>query len=558
MSISLISTATNPFASAEPGNVGNSKLSPNNADPVLGVAGFFTLLSSFASGAETEAVLPTDAPVAAELEQKTCPQLPDLSINPALLGLPTDLSLMLAQANGGSFDQLQSSGEVDLAAVEVPVLVQSANGGMMGHQPINFAEATAILTETQVASVPTDLATILAAGASTLTGLNVQSKPAVSLNGLSTEPPVAPPVVNHADVSVLTVQGTAPMDSAFTPGASSAGPRRAFTGKPELDKAFAPMLPFISTDTPRPTATGTATVAVVTTAQTVDLPNAPLVQDNQLKFGSGSAPKPAIQITDNFNTGVVMPAPAVIGRADEPLRAAGILNEQAAPVLNQPNSVASERHSALDARISNVCELANGLARDAGLVPVLAVSAPGDGFLRRINERMENASSSLVNASLGVLGGQQAFQAGVPADVTLTPSASPMPVESQVAQAVSHWVSQGIKHASLKLDGFGQEPLEVMISMNGSEASIDFRTDLPEVRQILEGTVLHLKELLKNEGLMLADVTVGSSGHSGAGSQDQRNEPGAQRENPVKLDNIAPPAPAKPQSSSGKVLDLFV
>jgi flagellar hook-length control protein FliK len=123
---------------------------------------------------------------------------------------------------------------------------------------------------------------------------------------------------------------------------------------------------------------------------------------------------------------------------------------------------------------------------------------------------------------------------------------------------VSYWVTQGVKNAALKLDGFGEHPLEVNISMQGGEARIDFRTDQPEIRQILEGAMTDLKDLLKSEGVVLSGVSVGASGQNAGGSQDGRDRPGARQGTVVTTKSLSADSPRPISLPAGRVLDLFV
>ena len=104
-------------------------------------------------------------------------------------------------------------------------------------------------------------------------------------------------------------------------------------------------------------------------------------------------------------------------------------------------------------------------------------------------------------------------------------SALPTP-EMMVAEQVSYWISGKVQNAELRLDVFGREPVDVSISMKGNEAQVEFRTDQPEVRQVLEGALGHLKTLLKDEGLSLAGAFVGSSGQQREGPNPSPRRPG--------------------------------
>jgi flagellar hook-length control protein FliK len=133
-----------------------------------------------------------------------------------------------------------------------------------------------------------------------------------------------------------------------------------------------------------------------------------------------------------------------------------------------------------------------------------------------------------------------------------------MPAQAQVADKVSYWVTQGIQNAELTLDGFGADPVEVSILLKGGEAHVGFRSDQPEVRQMLEGALSQLKDSLEREGVVLSGVTVGGSGADGGGRQQgQRRDPAANRVGgaaQAASENRILRAP----TSVGRSLDIFV
>jgi flagellar hook-length control protein FliK len=131
-------------------------------------------------------------------------------------------------------------------------------------------------------------------------------------------------------------------------------------------------------------------------------------------------------------------------------------------------------------------------------------------------------------------------------------------LESMVADTVSYWVAQGVQNAELKLDGFGGQPVEVSITLKGDEAHIGFRTDQPEIRQILEGAVAHLKDLLTSEGLVLSGVSVGTSGQDGTGAQEQRNRPGTRQATITTTETAPTESRQRANPAVGRAVDLFV
>lgn len=212
-----------------------------------------------------------------------------------------------------------------------------------------------------------------------------------------------------------------------------------------------------------------------------------------------------------------------------------------------------------ESRALKLASLMDVSAREPALSGALVTSGIGDSFLRQADKAV--AKSSVLPAGSGIEGiwGQQALQTGSRVDApSVMADPSMLSLESKVADTVSYWVTQGVQNAQLKLDGFGGQPVEVSISLKGDEAHIGFRTDQPEIRQILEGAVAHLKDLLTSEGLVLSGVSVGTSGQDGSGAQEQGHRPGA-RQAIITTTDVAPTESLQRVNQSvGRAVDLFV
>jgi flagellar hook-length control protein FliK len=148
-------------------------------------------------------------------------------------------------------------------------------------------------------------------------------------------------------------------------------------------------------------------------------------------------------------------------------------------------------------------------------------------------------------------------------DVSQSGAAAPvLAPEMQVAEQVSYWVSHNVQNAELSLDGLGQSPVQVSISLQGNEAQISFRTDEAAAREVLQNAGAHLKDMLQSEGLVLTGVSVGHSGSGNADGGERRP-----RQN-VRQTAIAPlqssNADSRPgrrtasMGSAGQAVDLFV
>ncbi len=202
------------------------------------------------------------------------------------------------------------------------------------------------------------------------------------------------------------------------------------------------------------------------------------------------------------------------------------------------------------------------VAREPALSGLPLGGEAGDTLLKPA-QRQANKFSGLA-ASAGVEGawGHQALLGGSRVSASAVLASTPaQPLESMVADTVSYWTTQGVQNAELTLDGFGDEAVAVRISLKGDQAHIGFRTDQPEIRQMLEGALAHLKEALKSEGLVLSGVSVGSSSQNGAGAQEQRDRADSRQSRQASL--ITPeagPVPGRQRINPavGRALDMFV
>ena len=128
----------------------------------------------------------------------------------------------------------------------------------------------------------------------------------------------------------------------------------------------------------------------------------------------------------------------------------------------------------------------------------------------------------------------------------------------QQSEAGKYWISGDLKNAEMKLDGLGDSPVEVSISMIGKEAHVSFRSDESQTRTLLENANVELSELLGKEGLQLSGVSVGAKGSGDSGLSDQR--PRNAFKPLVDLKEFADRVETSGRwtSGSGQAVDLFV
>ena len=139
-------------------------------------------------------------------------------------------------------------------------------------------------------------------------------------------------------------------------------------------------------------------------------------------------------------------------------------------------------------------------------------------------------------------------------------------LEDQMAAQVSYWLSQKTQNAEMTLDGQDGSPVQVSISMTGNEAQVAFRADQAATRDLLGSALPQLRDMLDQQGVVLAGVTVdsfGARGQQGEGAQGEagRQGRGGAGARQVSLDGVAGPAAGGQGTragTSGRGLDLYV
>jgi flagellar hook-length control protein FliK len=146
---------------------------------------------------------------------------------------------------------------------------------------------------------------------------------------------------------------------------------------------------------------------------------------------------------------------------------------------------------------------------------------------------------------------------------TSDPAALPSDAEPT---SVSHWSTQHLRHASLRVGEGTQDAIDIQLSMDGKELNVDFRTDSAEARATLSQQAdQSLGNLLERSGIQLGGVSVGAQQQHG---QPPRPAPqanptpsgppaGAQDSGP-QVPGSAPRGQLAARQDSSRPLDLFV
>lgn len=501
------------------------------------------------------------------------PELPDASQLLPDAGWQVDTTVMLAHLSRAS--QWLSSGG-DAAPSTSTAVDRFGQAGLLSGQPTPLAmPATALPT---VVPAPTngvgagvgvplpnrqsglpsrmepDLSTPLAASLPTAgrdgLGLPAQA-PAAPLEPIKLQS--APP---SSELDVVSLQA---MRAQSAPAESSAGSVSVLSAVPSKPGELRlppeprdPALPVLPVDLRRPESPR----APIDVPQTV-APGA--VAPNPTALSRGLTPAPRTEVNNVARETVVAGVPVLPPAA---LDDTGPTPAQPVEPVKSMVSPAVPAHAAHDTKaMQNLVE--------SDLIAPVSVglnAAVFSGVSEGVNRSADRAAAKSADVHRGASGEGLWSPAGlvssrpVEAPTAAQGGALPTP-EMMVAEQVSYWISGKVQNAELRLDVFGRQPVDVSISMNGSEAQVEFRTDQPEVRQVLEGAVAHLKDLLKEEGLSLAGVFVGSSGQQRQGGQASAGPPSEASLRQARVEvaqTTVSPRPANGHPTAGRSVDLFV
>jgi hypothetical protein len=216
-----------------------------------------------------------------------------------------------------------------------------------------------------------------------------------------------------------------------------------------------------------------------------------------------------------------------------------------------------------------------------GLAPVVAREAAATGFASVQASSGTNATTGAASVS-GTVGGADASLAAGSASGAETagggdhgndahgaeqdgqdPDAHEAFTEAE-GQQISHWGTQNLRHASLRVGQGGQDAIDIQLSVKGQEVQVDFRTDNADAQASLKHSADEsLAEMLQRSGIHLAGVSVGAQGQ-GSDRNGRPDESGAARAgrtaNRMADTPAASEAPrAAPLRADGsRPLDLFV
>lgn len=189
-------------------------------------------------------------------------------------------------------------------------------------------------------------------------------------------------------------------------------------------------------------------------------------------------------------------------------------------------------------------------------------AAASAGARAQTAERSESAKSAANTAewlSAGQGSGTRLTEAAVQEaqsaqDAMLDPQAE-APVED-----MRFWLQGKNQRAEVVLEKDGQ-PVRVQVSVRGNEAHVTFRADQAQTRELLDASLTQLREMLEQQGVQLAGVSVQADGQGqGGNGSPQQGSRNPWEASPVQQAQVAVPVvPEVPAARSQRAqgLDLY-
>ncbi len=274
--------------------------------------------------------------------------------------------------------------------------------------------------------------------------------------------------------------------------------------------------------------------------------------------GEGAAPALLAAAIDPFATGVGGAASSAMGGYRALREAGSALSAKA--VATRANDIRLETDALATTRLNaQPLPTPTPAGLEPGLWLALNHAAGKPGQQARTADRL--ASGALTDlAASGAAGPwvEGARSGGDATAVTYAPQAAAPAVAASVAEKVHYWITRGVQNAQLQLDAFGGGSVEVRILVQGNEAQVEFRSDQPDARKMLQDSMAHLKDMLKGGGLELAGGFVGSSAQQGGGARERPADAPHSRTSLVMPEARSPAAGATPARVPGRTVDIFV
>ncbi|MEH6530329.1 MAG: flagellar hook-length control protein FliK [Photobacterium frigidiphilum] len=173
----------------------------------------------------------------------------------------------------------------------------------------------------------------------------------------------------------------------------------------------------------------------------------------------------------------------------------------------------------------------NSAVDNAGLVTGM------DSALNNTTPNTDNKASDF-SQQLSSLSGQQSGLNMQAKSEALAQAQSPLQLSKeqagdQVSERINMMMSKNLKHVDIRLDPPELGKLQIRLSLNQDQASVQFTVGNQQTRDLVEHSMPRLREMLHQQGLQLAQSSVqqdtSRQAFSGQSGQQNQNDSGAQQ-----------------------------
>ena len=225
-----------------------------------------------------------------------------------------------------------------------------------------------------------------------------------------------------------------------------------------------------------------------------------------------------------------LPDPATTETQDRVLRRSALVDPQHGQRGEMPQTGAGLRPAA-------ALPSATAMAADAWVAPALRAAAETPTALP-----LPALHASFMPATAASVAATAAAAAPLTFEAKLAAALDSAAFTPALATQVSWLVREGVQHARLSLNPAEMGPVTVQISLDGTQARVDFSADLAATRAAIESSLPALAAALHESGLKLAGGGV-FDGQPRPGTPGERGQSGARPGQPGNASEVRSDAP---------------
>lgn len=192
-------------------------------------------------------------------------------------------------------------------------------------------------------------------------------------------------------------------------------------------------------------------------------------------------------------------------------------------------------------------ELAAGIAADGKSLPPLAVAIAVPDAAAKTDVKLAHALDVDMGVQVrpeGLVSAPVPKPVEVPATLAVEPKVGSPGWDGALGQKVVWMATQHQQVAEMHLNPPNLGPLEVRLTISGDQASAQFVSHHPAVREAIESALPRLREMLADSGIALGNVQVGSESFAQSRASDQGGN-GSSRRDGFPVAEVSEPLPAR-------------